>query len=108
MDNVDLILDYAQSHNMRARMHNLLWGDNSFNGQQPSWVLNGNSTSGLLDQAYLGTNPNAAADLRGEISERIDHYVGSGTPRTARTSTWSWTSTMKASTPARIRTSPPI
>jgi GH35 family endo-1,4-beta-xylanase len=78
MANIDQILDYAQSHNMRARMHNLLWGDNSFNGQQPSWVLNGNSTSGLLDQAYLGTNPNAAADLRAEISERIDYYVGTG------------------------------
>jgi GH35 family endo-1,4-beta-xylanase len=76
--NIDQILDYAQSHNMRARMHNLLWGDNSFNGQQPSWVLSGNSTSGLLDQAYLGTNPNAAADLRAEISERIDYYVGAG------------------------------
>jgi GH35 family endo-1,4-beta-xylanase len=79
MTNVDQILDYAQTHNMRARMHNLLWGDNSFNGQQPSWVLSGNSTTGLLDQAYLGTNPNAAADLRQEISERIDYYVGTGT-----------------------------
>jgi GH35 family endo-1,4-beta-xylanase len=80
MANVDLILNYAQSHGMQARMHNLLWGDNSFNGQQPSWVLNNDATSGLLDQAYLGTNPNAAADLRGEISERIDHYVGTGAP----------------------------
>jgi GH35 family endo-1,4-beta-xylanase len=79
MNNVDQILNYAQSHNMRARMHNLLWGDNSFNGQQPSWVLSGNSTSGLLDQAYLGTNPNAVADLRAEITERIDYYVGTGT-----------------------------
>ena len=32
-----------------------------------------------MDQAYLGTDPNAAADLRGEISERIDYYVGTGT-----------------------------
>lgn len=77
MANVDLMLDYAESHGMRARMHNLLWGDNSFNGQQPSWVLNDAST-GLLDQAALGTNPNAAADLRAEISERIDYYVGTG------------------------------
>ncbi len=60
-------------------MHNLIWGDNSNNGQQPSWVLNGDSANGLLDQAYLGTDPNAAADLRGEISERIDYYVGTGT-----------------------------
>lgn len=78
MDNVDLMLDYAQSHNMRARMHNLIWGDNSFNGQQPSWVLN-NSASGLLDLAATG-NATAKAELRAEISERIDHYIGSGTP----------------------------
>ncbi|HEX3601598.1 MAG TPA: endo-1,4-beta-xylanase [Lacipirellulaceae bacterium] len=77
---VDQILNYAQSHNMRTRMHNLIWGDNGSNGQQPSWVLNNDSTTGLLDKAYLGTDPNAAADLRGEISERIGYYVGSGTP----------------------------
>lgn len=78
MSQLDQLLDYAESHQMRARMHNLIWGDNSFNGQQPSWVLNSNSTSGLLDQAYLGTSPIAAAELRIEISERIADYVGSG------------------------------
>jgi GH35 family endo-1,4-beta-xylanase len=77
MNNVDQILNYAQSHGMRARMHNLLWGDNSFNGQQPSWVLSNDSASGLLDQAYVG-NAGAATDLRAEISERIDYYVGTG------------------------------
>jgi GH35 family endo-1,4-beta-xylanase len=59
-------------------MHNLLWGDNGFNGQQPSWVLN-NAASGLLDLAATG-NATAAADLRAEISERIDHYIGTGSP----------------------------
>jgi GH35 family endo-1,4-beta-xylanase len=82
MTGIDQILNYAQSHNMRARMHNLIWGDNgqngSGNGQQPSWVLNSDSASGLLDKAYLGTDPNAANDLRGEISERIGYYVGTG------------------------------
>jgi GH35 family endo-1,4-beta-xylanase len=78
MSQVDQILNFAQSHNMRARMHNLIWGDNSNNGQQPSWVLN-NSSDGLLDQAYLGTNANAKTDLRDEISERIGYYVGTGT-----------------------------
>jgi GH35 family endo-1,4-beta-xylanase len=82
MTGIDQILNYAQSHNMRARMHNLIWGDNGTNGtgngQQPSWVLNADSATGLLDKAYLGTDPNAANDLRGEISERIDYYVGTG------------------------------
>jgi GH35 family endo-1,4-beta-xylanase len=76
IDNIDLILDYAQAHNMRARMHNLIWGDNGNNGQQPSWVLN-NAENGLLDLAATG-NATAAADLRTEISERIDYYVGDG------------------------------
>lgn len=82
MNGVDQILNYAQSHNMRARMHNMIWGDNGTlaapgNGQQPSWVLN-NSSNGLLDLAYLG-NATAKTDLRDEISERIDYYVGTGT-----------------------------
>ncbi|HVT29377.1 MAG TPA: endo-1,4-beta-xylanase [Lacipirellulaceae bacterium] len=79
MSAVDQILNYAQAHDMQARMHNLIWGDNSNNGQQPSWVLNSDSASGLLDKAFLGTDPNAANDLRNEISERIDYYVGTGT-----------------------------
>jgi len=73
MSGVDQALNYAQSHNMRARMHNLIWGKNSFNGQQPSWVLNSSNT-GLLDQALAG-NAAAGAELRGEISERIQYYL---------------------------------
>jgi len=81
MGNVDTILNYAQSHNMRARMHNLIWGKNSFNGQQPGWVLN-NSNNGLLDNAInmsltQAQRDAAAADLRGEISERIQYYLNS-------------------------------
>ena len=32
MAGIDQILNYAQSHTMRARMHNLIWGDNGTNG----------------------------------------------------------------------------
>lgn len=81
MEPVDAILDYAAANNMRARMHNLIWGDNSNNGQQPPWVLNDNDppNDGLLDKAAEG-DAAAAAELRDEISERIAYYVGSGTP----------------------------
>jgi GH35 family endo-1,4-beta-xylanase len=80
MSGVDTVLNYAQSHNMRARMHNLIWGDNSFNGQQPSWVLNNDGKTGLLDKALDSTltqaqRDTAAADLRGEITERIQYYL---------------------------------
>ncbi len=75
--NVDLILDYAEAHNMRTRMHNLIWGDSASNGQQPGWVLN-NTQTGLLDQADFGGSATAADEMRGEISERIDYYVGDG------------------------------
>ena len=63
MSNVDTILNFAEAHNMRARMHNLVWGD-----QQPNWV------NTLMNQA-LGGNAAAANTLRTEISERIDYYV---------------------------------
>jgi GH35 family endo-1,4-beta-xylanase len=79
MSGVDQMLDYAQAHSMRARMHNLIWGKNSFNGQQPPWVLN-SSNNGLLDQANNASlttaqRDTARADLRGEISERISYYL---------------------------------
>jgi GH35 family endo-1,4-beta-xylanase len=70
------ISDFAQAHNMRYRQHNLIWGPTN---QQPSWV------STLLTQAVddpgTGDDAEAAAakaDLRTEISERIDYYVGDG------------------------------
>jgi GH35 family endo-1,4-beta-xylanase len=76
ISNIDLILDFAQAHSLAARMHNLIWGDNSGNGQQPGWVLN-DSQNGLLDLAATG-DATAAAELRGAISHRIDYYVGDG------------------------------
>jgi GH35 family endo-1,4-beta-xylanase len=75
MDRVDTLLNYAESHNMRARMHALAWGD-----QNPNWVLNTfpEPDQGLLVDAIAG-NATAIQALRDEISERIDYYVGTGT-----------------------------
>lgn len=74
MGGVDSVLNFAQNHDLKARMHNLIWG-----AQQPGWV------NTLLTNAVddLGTSDDAAAaaakaTLRTEISERIDYYVGAG------------------------------
>jgi GH35 family endo-1,4-beta-xylanase len=79
MSGVDTMLNYAKTHNQRARMHNLIWGDGSNNGSAPAWVLNDNAppNDGLLDKAYLG-DTTAKNDLRAEITERIGYYVGTG------------------------------
>ena len=69
MTGVDTILNFAEVHDMRVRMHNLIWGD-----QQPNWV------NSLISQA-LGGNAAAANTLRTEISERIDYYVADGADR---------------------------
>ena len=66
MTGVDTILNYAQSHNLRARMHNMIWGS-----QQPSWATT------LLSSA-AGGNATAKSDLRTEITERVGYYVGTG------------------------------
>jgi GH35 family endo-1,4-beta-xylanase len=66
--NIDTILNYAQSRNMRARMHNGIWGS-----QQPGWATT------LLSQAAAGSLT-AHNDLRAEITERIGYYVGTGAP----------------------------
>ena len=64
MAGVDQILNYAQSHNMRARMHNVIWGS-----QQPTWVNN------LLTSAEAGNNADKTS-LRNAVSDRIGYYVG--------------------------------
>ncbi len=70
MDHVDTILNYAQSHNMNVRMHNLIWGN-----QQPTWVNN-------LITSTQSSNPTVAAqakaDLMTAIANRIAYYVGDG------------------------------
>jgi endo-1,4-beta-xylanase len=68
---VDRFFEYAEQHNLDVRLHNMLWGDN----QQPGWAVN------LLNNA-LGGSATAKADLRAEISERIDYYVGDNNPLT--------------------------
>jgi hypothetical protein len=46
---VDQQLNYAQSHNMRARMHNLIWGSGSMSGsQQPASGIGGKRCSLLI------------------------------------------------------------
>lgn len=71
MSGADQLLNFAEANGLRARMHNVIWGS-----QQPSWVSNF-FNNGLLDQA-VGGSASAAAELRTEVSERIDYYVGDG------------------------------
>jgi hypothetical protein len=59
---MNTIQSYAQSHNMRARAHNLIWGN-----QQPTWVNN------------MLANTGSYTTLRGYISDRIKYYVGDAT-----------------------------
>ena len=70
MGHVDTILNYAQSHNMNVRMHNLIWGN-----QQPTWV------NTLITNAQ-SSNPTIAgpakANLMNAIANRIAYYVGDG------------------------------
>jgi GH35 family endo-1,4-beta-xylanase len=65
MQAVDRIIQYAVDNNLDVRLHNMLWADS----QQPNWV------NTLLNNA-AGGNQAAKNDLRAEISERIDYYVG--------------------------------
>ena len=65
---VDSILDFAEANGMGARMHNLIWGNDTSAEEQPSYAVS-SLTSGTAA---------ALNDLRGEISERIDYYVGDG------------------------------
>lgn len=67
MTGVDTMLNYAASHHMNARMHNVIWGN-----QQPNFI------NTLVTNAANGVS-GAAASLRTQISQRIDYYVGTGT-----------------------------
>ncbi|GAB4189496.1 MAG: hypothetical protein Kow00105_03910 [Phycisphaeraceae bacterium] len=64
MDYVDTILDFAQNHRLRMRMHTLIWDTE----QQPAWVHE-------LVAAALGGDADAKAQLREAITERIGYYV---------------------------------
>ncbi len=62
MQAVDDMLDYADAHGLRARMHGVLW-DN----QQPDWV------DTLKSQAL--SDPCAAAEYWDEMMERMQYFL---------------------------------
>ncbi|MCA9236795.1 MAG: endo-1,4-beta-xylanase [Planctomycetales bacterium] len=66
MGQVDTIREFAESHNMSFRQHNLAWGH-----QQPAWV------NDLIDDALSG-NALAKTALRQAVIDRIEYYVGDG------------------------------
>ncbi len=70
MGHVDTILNYAQSHDMSVRMHNLIWGP-----QQPTWV---NTLIANAQSANPAISGPAKADLKAAITNRIAYYVGDG------------------------------
>src|SRR5262249_18057989 len=65
--------NWAQAHNMRARMHTMVWGD-----QNPSWVLDTTTNApvgtGVLATAVGGNT----APYVNAINNRINYYVGTG------------------------------
>lgn len=65
MDHIDAMLRYAKNHNLRVRMHTLLW---SHKYSVPEWV------NELLDRALAGDQA-AKSLLRQRISRRIEYYV---------------------------------
>jgi GH35 family endo-1,4-beta-xylanase len=70
---VDRFLEFANEHELRARMHTMLWDT----VQEPPWVASDDPRRpGLLTRAHRG-DERAKAELRAEISERIEHYAGS-------------------------------
>ena len=66
MTYADSIRSFAEDNDLRFRMHALLWGT-----QNPTFIQN------LLNSARAG-NATAKANLRTQISQRIDYYVGDG------------------------------
>jgi len=78
MQLVDQQLNYSQSHNMKSRMHNLIWGSGATSGnQQPSWV------NSLISSA-AGGNATAKANLSTAITNRINYYVGTNGNRSQK------------------------
>jgi GH35 family endo-1,4-beta-xylanase len=78
MQLVDRQLAYAQAHNMRARMHNLIWGSGTLSGnQQPGWV-------NTLISSAAGGNADSKTSLRNAIGSRINYYVGTSGNRSQK------------------------
>jgi len=64
MDYVDTIIGFAEAHNLRMRMHTLIWNTE----QQPGWVHE-------LVAAALNGDADAKTQLREAITERIGYYA---------------------------------
>jgi GH35 family endo-1,4-beta-xylanase len=64
MQYIGTLRDYAKKHDLKMRMHTLLWNTE----QQPRWIID------LLDAAAKG-NQSAKKQLREQISQRIVYYV---------------------------------
>lgn len=64
MSYADSIRTFAESNDMNFRMHALAWGT-----QNPNFITT------LINQAVSG-NATAKANLRTQISQRIDYYIG--------------------------------
>ncbi len=62
MGTVDDMLDYADAHGLRARVHGVLW-----DSQQPTWV------DTLKSQAL--TDPNTATEYWDEMMERMQYFI---------------------------------
>lgn len=89
----DKIFDFAEAHNMRARLHAMVWGN-----QQPNWVTDLLSNPTGTDTYSAGSNPQGTnlnnldafysdqiapagtpnAGEPSEVQERINYYVGDG------------------------------
>lgn len=64
MEYADAIMAFAKRHNLRGRMHTMIWD----HPQQPDWV------NDLLEKAAAG-DAGAKQRLRAAISNRIKYYV---------------------------------
>ena len=62
------IFNFAEDNGLRMRMHNMIWGQ-----QQPQL---GEHAADQWQSSVPATAAAAKADLRQEISERINYYIG--------------------------------
>jgi GH35 family endo-1,4-beta-xylanase len=89
MQLVDEQLNYAKTHNMDMRMHNLIWGSGATSGnQQPTFV-------NTLISSAVGGNATSKATLTTDITNRIAYYI-SGTSSSTSGSTHYGTGDIRA------------
>jgi GH35 family endo-1,4-beta-xylanase len=68
LNTLDAMMDFAQTNNLRIRMHNLIWGNDSSAEEQPNYAVN----------ALTNGSAGSLTALRNEISHRIDYYIADG------------------------------